>query len=365
MMVKNGVKYGKNVVQQNDKKKIILCVMRWIMFILLGGIIILVFSFCFIGKKVDKNEIKISNFYKVSFNGEMDYPEETGGTIQSYEEYFNLEKQYQLANSVFEEKDFEKNDYIYYIMKINDCSEEVSAKSLKIANEIVTVTYQVKRSCEYCVSMPYIFFIPIEKNLNIKEVIADYYYEGEDCYVTVDKPILYLYPTEDTYVKVKLANDKNIITSYPDYQNGWEILAKENGDLYDSNGKYYYALYWDEKSNNQIDFNTGFYVTKENAIPFLEEKLSIIGFNDRERNEFIMYWLPKLENNKKSLVYFELTKERETNNKLIITPQPTSLLRVNMHIKKVEKEIEIPEQIFTTFERKGFTVVEWGGTIHN
>lgn len=36
-----------------------------------------------------------------------------------------------------------------------------------------------------------------------------------------------------------------------------------------------------------------------------------------------------------------------------------------MHIKKVEKEIEIPEQIFTTFERKGFTVVEWGGTIHN
>ena len=31
-----------------------------------------------------------------------------------------------------------------------------------------------------------------------------------------------------------------------------------------------------------------------------------------------MYWLPILENNGKSLVYFELTDEREAGNKLII-----------------------------------------------
>ena len=142
------------------------------------------------------------------------------------------------------------------------------------------------------------------------------------------------------------------------------MLAHPNGDLYDKNNNYYYALYWDELEPMNVDFTEGFYVTKDNAITFLEEKLSIIGLNNRERNEFIMYWLPKLEQNEKSLVYFELTEERQANNELIIEPKPDSLLRVNMHIKKVDKEVNIKEQTLNKFERKGFVAVEWGGTIH-
>ena len=77
-----------------------------------------------------------------------------------------------------------------------------------------------------------------------------------------------------------------------------------------------------------------------------------------------MYWLPKLEKNEKSLVYFELTESRQNDNELIIEPKPDSLLRINMHIKKVDKEVSIKAQILPTFNRVGFTVVEWGGTIH-
>ena len=83
---------------------------------------------------------------------------------------------------------------------------------------------------------------------------------------------------------------------------------------------------------------------KTSEFNFLEEKLTLIGLNAKERNEFIMYWLPILENNGQSLVYFELTEERELNNKLIIEPTPDSLLRVNIHIKKVNKKINIKEQ---------------------
>ena len=77
-----------------------------------------------------------------------------------------------------------------------------------------------------------------------------------------------------------------------------------------------------------------------------------------------MYWLPKLEQNEQSLVYFELTEERQLNNELIINPTPDSLLRVNMHIKKVTQKTEIKEQDLPTFKREGFVAVEWGGTIH-
>ncbi len=77
-----------------------------------------------------------------------------------------------------------------------------------------------------------------------------------------------------------------------------------------------------------------------------------------------MYWLPILEKNGKSLVYFELTEERDSNSPIIINPKPNSMLRVAIHVKKVEKETKIKEQKLSTFERVGFTAVEWGGVTY-
>lgn len=54
--------------------------------------------------------------------------------------------------------------------------------------------------------------------------------------------------------------------------------ARPDGNL-KINDKNYYALYWDERGLNKTDFKQGFYVEKEDAIEFLEEKLSIISFN--------------------------------------------------------------------------------------
>ena len=175
------------------------------------------------------------------------------------------------------------------------------------------------------------------------------------------KPVLYLYPTKTMNVKVEFQYPEYLTTTYPKYIDSWNVTAHPNGDLYDNLGKYYYALYWDEVRYNEVDFNEGFYVEKENAIEFLEDKLDIIGLNKKEKNEFIMYWLPILENNEKSIVYFELTKERESGNKLIVTPKPDSMLRISIHIKKVKDKVNIREQKLESFNRVGFSVVEWGG----
>ena len=175
------------------------------------------------------------------------------------------------------------------------------------------------------------------------------------------KPVLYIYPKEKMDVEVSFEHNDYITTTYPKFKNSWKVNASPNGDLYDENGKYYYGLYWEENLNHLVNFNEGFYVEKDDAISFLEEKLSIIGLNDRERNEFIMYWLPILEKNEKNLVYFELTNERDSYNKLIINPKPDSLLRVAIHVKKVNKKVNIKKQILPSFNRKGFSVIEWGG----
>jgi hypothetical protein len=178
------------------------------------------------------------------------------------------------------------------------------------------------------------------------------------------KPVLYLYPTKETNVKVTFDKPEMLTTTYPKYIDSWNVKVKPNGDMYDKDGKYYYALYWEENTYNKVDFHEGFYVTKENAIPFLEDKLTTLGLTPREQNEFIMYWLPILEKNEQSVVYFELTDSLQKNNALNITPTPDSLLRIRIHVKKVDNKVDIKEQVLPTFERTGFTAVEWGGVIY-
>ena len=44
------------------------------------------------------------------------------------------------------------------------------------------------------------------------------------------------------------------------------------------------------------------------------------------------------------------------------SPKPDTLIRIFLTIKKIDSPIEIKEQKLEHHERKGFTVVEWGGS---
>ena len=177
------------------------------------------------------------------------------------------------------------------------------------------------------------------------------------------KPVLYLYPEEMTEVTVQFEHPERLTTVYPAYNDGWTVTASPDGNLFDGR-RNYYALYWEENSDFIPDFRTGF-IVENNYDEFLEEKLDEIGLSEREANEFIMYWLPILEKNGKSIVHFELTESRENNNKLLISPAPDSLLRVAIHIKKADGSERVIEQQLEHFERTGFTAVEWGGRVYD
>ena len=106
----------------------------------------------------------------------------------------------------------------------------------------------------------------------------------------------------------------------------------------------------------------GFVVKGEETASFLEEKLEILGLNEKEAEEFIIYWLPKMEHNKYNYIYFQTLEEINNYMKLEITPKPETLIRVMMEFKALENEVKIEEQSLQKVERKGYTVVEWGGT---
>lgn len=177
---------------------------------------------------------------------------------------------------------------------------------------------------------------------------------------TSAKPVIYLYPEEETEVSVQLNVTGELTTTYPAYADGWTVTAEPDGTLYDAAGREYTYLFWEAEQSVQWDFSTGYCVRGADTAEFLQEALAARGLTPREYNEFIVYWLPQMEGNAWNLISFQGALYEE-NAGLTVTPAPDSVLRVFMAWKPVDAKIEIAPQVVEPFERTGFTLVEWGG----
>lgn len=202
----------------------------------------------------------------------------------------------------------------------------------------------------------------VEGGYNSKFIKTDkgyLHYAKED--VILKKPNIYLYPLKEEKIKVSLEFDGKIISSYPKYNNGWSVVAKENGDLKNlQDNRTYSYLFWEGSYKKGWDIKEGFLVKGEETEKFLQEKLEYLGLIPKEYNEFIVYWLPLMEKNKYNYISF-VNEEYSKEIKLNVEPKPDKVIRIFMVFKGMNSEIEFNEQKLTKNERKGFTVVEWGG----
>ena len=194
-----------------------------------------------------------------------------------------------------------------------------------------------------------------EEQTSAKPVI---YPEGEE---TADaKPVDYLYPETEMEVTVKLDYDGELTCTYPAYDGGWTVTARPDGTLTDGRGQTYSYLYWEGVDHTAYDFSQGFCVSGADTAAFLEDALARLGLTRREANEFIVYWLPRMEQNPYNLIAFQSDAYTD-HARLTVTPEPDSILRVFMAWKALESPIDIPAQDLPAFDRTGFAVVEWGG----
>ena len=179
-----------------------------------------------------------------------------------------------------------------------------------------------------------------------------------------DKPVIYLYPQQETDVHVELElTTSELATTYPKYHNGWDVTASPDGTLTNkADGTHHRYLFWDSvHGSNAFDLSQGFCVAGSDTEQFLKGALTEMGLTESERNEFIVYWLPRMEHNPYNLITFQGAAYTDTA-KLHITPEPDSICRVFMAYLPLEHAVEIAPQQLSSFERTGFAVVEWGGT---
>lgn len=178
------------------------------------------------------------------------------------------------------------------------------------------------------------------------------------------KPVIYLYPKKTTDVRVEVAPKGGFTKTIPKYNQGWDVVATPESVITDkSSGLNYPYLFWEGRGGIYETPTQGFVVEKENVEKFLNEKLEKLGLIKKERDDFIEFWLPKMQEAPFYFVTFLGNREIDNLAPLNISPKPDSIIRILMDFKPLEEKINVESYEIRTPKRTGFTVVEWGGVL--
>ena len=187
------------------------------------------------------------------------------------------------------------------------------------------------------------------------------------------KPVIYAYNAGSS-LTINVTPNGNFTFKYPKTEGSWNAVTNSDGSITDiaTNKKHPY-LFW-EALANKLEFEEqnqeifGYVIKTDTSISFLENVLTAYGLNFREKADFITFWGPKIMSKKYALLQFWDTQSYENKiAKLNISIRPESLLRVYLLFLPLDNlddiKVKIKEPKIEKFERKGFTVVEWGGSI--
>ncbi|AAM73119.1 MAG TPA: hypothetical protein DEB17_09225 [Chlorobaculum sp.] len=176
----------------------------------------------------------------------------------------------------------------------------------------------------------------------------------------VKKPALYLYPVRTTKIEVRLSPKGKVIRTIPDYNNRWRVTVQKDGMI---DGQYHY-LFYEAALDKKIELpRRGWSVRYGDLAGWFDSHLHEMGLNRAEAEDLKEYWLKNLPD---SPYYTIRLIEPDVVNKrlgLKIHPKPDSELRVLLNFTPTEKPEKIKAPKLTSFRRKGFTAVEWGGIL--
>jgi len=207
------------------------------------------------------------------------------------------------------------------------------------------------------------------KSKHIVEI--DFYGQSEKQNIQLKKPVIYLYPEKEQEYSLELFLKGELTFTYPEYKNGWKVIASPDGVIKDEIGKSYPYLFWEAEQKELAYLETdeglpGFIVQKNKVISFLENQLEKVGLNNKEATDFITFWGPILQKNEYALVQFLI--DEEYNDKvgaIKVSPEMQTVRRVYILCTEITSMEEAPiviPQNFVPFQRLGSTLIEWGGS---
>lgn len=176
----------------------------------------------------------------------------------------------------------------------------------------------------------------------------------------VKKPAIYLYPETETRVDVRLGPKGRITRTIPVYRDKWSVTVRSDGRI----DRRYRYLFYEAALMNPISLpEEGWCVRQGDLRRWMDSSLRGFGLNRQEAKDFRAYWEKHLPKSKCWIIRLIRPEVVEDQLALNIQPRPQSLLRVILYFTPSETIVKLAEPEPLRFERKGFTVVEWGGIL--
>lgn len=178
------------------------------------------------------------------------------------------------------------------------------------------------------------------------------------------KPVIYLYPKEETQVSVKLEPQGGFSYTEPVYNNGWSVIARPDGHLTEiSSGQDYPYLFWEGRGGIYQTPERGFVVKRQEVKALLVDKLTQFNLNQKEISDFLDFWLPRMQEKPYYFITFLGTADMDRLAPLSISPQPDTVIRVLMDFTPLDHPVTALGYEIKPLPRNGFTVIEWGGVL--
>ncbi|MGD0037616.1 MAG: hypothetical protein ABSC53_10030 [Bacteroidota bacterium] len=177
--------------------------------------------------------------------------------------------------------------------------------------------------------------------------------------VVVYKPNIYLYPqtTRNLSVALEFPMGGSILQSVPLYSSGWNVSVEPSGKI---NQQYDY-LFYESKNPDAYQYDSGWIVSRDTLSSFFTNNLLLAGFSEREKNDFIEYWIPRLVEYPYYTIYPQFANEIGKTIQLKISESPDNMLRLFYVIQgRSDFGKTLPVPLISAFKRIGFIVAEWG-----
>ncbi len=180
-----------------------------------------------------------------------------------------------------------------------------------------------------------------------------------DTCIMLYKPNIYIYPNEliELSVKLNFPVGGKIVTSIPEYGTGWNIKVDTSGLI---NNTYSY-LFYESTQPDVWQRDYGWIIQTDKLESFFRQNMTDYGFRGREIDDFIEYWIPRLNEFPLYSIHPQKKSIIDDVVQLNFSKQPENILRLFYVIKgnnQLQDKVSIPT--IDRFNREGFFVAEWG-----
>lgn len=199
-------------------------------------------------------------------------------------------------------------------------------------------------------------------------VEIDLYFKSVHTNQLVKKPVIYLYPTKEMDVEVKLQPSGTLTYTYPKYDDTWKVQATPEGKIQAGKNEFRY-LFWEaeQKLSMQDIMQNEVYIPTMEVEAYLEKTLTEFGLNSYEKADFMTFWMPQILSCEEETIYLSFLFNEGCNifAQIDVFPRPDEIGRIYLLWKPVSKgKITSLSKNYPSvpqLNRSGFTLIEWGG----